>query len=156
MAFLEACPFKAIIFLNLSGLWLTLCECEECKSLMNFFWFSIFVVEQISNDLIGSEWILQLRIKWFKFESIILTKSYFETVTYTEKISSNLKTSVDQFFTQGGWKSSTNFMKDLAELTFSIFDLTECIQQTMWLVVTSEPDNKFGKKSFLDALPFKK
>ena len=65
-----------------------------------------------------------------KFNLLILEKSKLET-----------------FFDEEG-------ESHVDELMFNVFDIVECIQQEVWLIVTSEPANTFGKKALCDRRPF--
>ena len=58
-----------------------------------------------------------------------------------------MKSKLEIFFDKAG-------ESHVDELMFNVFDIVECIQQEVWLIVTSEPANTFGKKALCDRRAF--
>lgn len=97
------------------------------------------------------------RLKGYCHYSMKMTmsKSYFETLSQANRVADDLQMKVEAFFVNDGYKQTPNVTAQTNDIAFSIYDLIECAQQAMWLIVTSEPENKFGKKAVLDIMPFR-
>ena len=50
--------------------------------------------------------------------------------------------------------SKSNDRSDLEGLVLAVYDIIECVQQLLWLIVTADPKNTFGKKAKFDSTPF--
>ena len=51
-------------------------------------------------------------------------------------------------------ESKSNDRSDLEGLVLAVYDVIECVQQLLWLIVTADPKNTFGKKAKFDSTPF--
>ena len=71
-----------------------------------------------------------------------MQKSYFQCLALALKRIATLEKNVEKIFNTG---SDTSNLEDL--IVLDIFDIIECVQQELWLVVTSMPTNTFGKKA---------
>lgn len=51
-------------------------------------------------------------------------------------------------------ESKSSDRSDLEGLVMAVYDVIECVQQLLWLIVTADPKNTFGKKAKFDSTPF--
>ena len=76
-----------------------------------------------------------------------MQKSYFECLDLLTKRMDAAKTSLHGFF-------NCNDDAFIDNMLIKVYDIVECVQQEVWLVVTSEPSNVYGKKALSDSRPF--
>ena len=78
-----------------------------------------------------------------------MQKSYFQCLAIATKSMSALERNVEKIFNPD---VDTTHLQDI--IIMDCFDTIECVQQELWLIVTSMPSNTFGKKAAVDIIPF--
>ena len=63
-----------------------------------------------------------------------MSRSYFETLSQTKKVASSLKAKLEDLFVNDGYKDD-DIVTKTDEIGFEIYDLIDCVQQSMWLIV---------------------